>query len=162
MTSKLTSELNDAFAHVTLRQEAAKTFNAKEWKEYQKITQRHGDIRRYEERLYKSEYATRVEVARRRLMHKAAAKQKVLKPRWFGRDQFDSQALTRQAHRDVRAQHKRLMDHLERQELKDVKALVQRSQYRNQLREKPKRDFNRAVDRRSGVERRRGPKRSRS
>lgn len=141
-------EIKRTFHLAGLRNEAAKTLNGDEWKQFQKIKRDFADLRRFEGRAYEIEYDTRLEVARKRLINQAGAKNKDFKHRWFGTDNFDKEAITRQARRVVRDDQHKLMAHLETKEAQAVDSLLEKSQHRKESREKPKRDFERATDRR--------------
>jgi len=158
VTFNITHELRHTFGLASLRQEAAKILNAKEWKEFQKIRAAHAGIKRVEQRAYEMEYITRVEVARKRLINKAGSKTRDFKHRWFGSDRFDKSAIGRQAHRQVKAQHAKLLGHLENQEIKDVQSLLNACEKRTRQREKPKRDFKQATNRRKDAQQRRQPR----
>jgi len=162
MTFNINEELKRTFGLASLRREAAKFLNAKEWKEYQKITNRFAGQKRFEQRAYEIEYDTRVEIVRKRLINKAGAKTKEFKHRWFGNDRFDKSAIGRQAHKQVKSQHMKLLAHLENQEFKEVESLMDACQHRRQQREKPKQDFKQATDRRKNIERRQSTPRQRS
>ena len=148
MSYNISEDLKSTFHLATLRNEAAKDLNASEWKKFQQIKTRHDDLRRFEQRAHEMEYKTRVEVARKRIINKAGAKNKDFKHRWFGNDQFDKSATNRQAHRNVRGQHHQLMAGIDKMEARDITKLLDTCEKRNQLRDKPKHDFEQATDRR--------------
>tara|TARA_R110002126_G_scaffold239459_11_gene382799 strand:- start:1278 stop:1766 length:489 start_codon:yes stop_codon:yes gene_type:complete len=162
MTYSISDELRHSFGLASLQREASKTLTAKEWKDFQVIKKKYLDIGRSEQRIYELEYKTRVEVAKKRLINKAGSKSKTFKHPWARNDQFDKSAINRQAHRDVRNQHMQIMSHLESQEHKEIKVLIDSSTNRRALKEMPKRDFQKATDRRSVIDRRqsRSPKRN--
>jgi len=154
MAGSITDELKNTFALATLRRESLKILNADEWKVYQKITNRFADQKRFEQRAFELEYKTRVEVARKRLINQAGQVRKSFQPVWARNDRFDRDAITRQAHRQVKAGFKQLMEKFEVSEVREIEGLLNRSEHRRKLREKPRHDFARAVDRRRGMERR--------
>lgn len=153
MASSITDDLKRTFGVAALRKVARKILAANEWKELQLIKKTYSDRRQYEQRAHELEYHTRVEVVRKRLINQAGEKNKDFKHRWFSNDRFDKSAITRQAHRQVRNQHFQLLGRLETLEIKDVEALMDRSAHRLRLRENPKQDFSKAVDRRHGERR---------
>ena len=157
----ISEELKRTFDLAALRREAAKTLTATEWKELQNIKKTHDDTRRFENRQYEMEYRTRVEVARKRLINQAGAKSKDFKHRWFGQDRFDKAAIHRQAQRNVRNQHHQLMAGIDQQESRAIRQLLDHCEKRTQLRDKPKKDFNQAADRRLSPDRRQAQSRPR-
>ena len=148
MSIQFGKELRRIFDLAALRQEASKDLTAAQWKEFRQIKQTYDARRDFERGQHKAEYATRVEIARKRLINQAGDKQKDFKHRWFGQDRFDSSAINRQAHRNVGAQHQQLMSGIDRQEARDLHAFFDRCRLHHAQREKPKQDFNRAADRR--------------
>jgi hypothetical protein len=156
----ITKELKRTFDLASLRREASKTLNVEEWRTFQKIKKGFDNQKRFEQRVYELEYDTRVEVACKRLINKAGEKNQNYKRRWFGNDNFDKSANYRQARRQVQAQHHKLLAHLETQEIRAVDGLLNRCEHRRQLQEKPKRDFAKAADRRTGTDRRKARPRS--
>ncbi len=163
MVSSLSAEIKKTFELATLRKEAAKIFTPEEWKELQKIKEKFDGQKRYEKRVYDLEYKTRVEVARKRLINKAGEKQKIFNPVWVRNDRFEKDAINRQAVRNVQSQFKKIIQHYESLEARAIRGLLSRCDYARQVREKPRKDFAKAVDRRNGAERRqtRMPKLSR-
>ncbi len=105
MSFIISDEIKRTFDLASLKHQAARDFNAQEWKAYRKITQKFYELRRFEQRTYEIEYKTRFEVARKRLINRAGAKSKDFKHRWFGNDQFDKSVINRQAERNVRNSH---------------------------------------------------------
>lgn len=154
MTFDTSKELKNLYTMATLHREAAKTFSSDEWKEFQQIRKDTVDLKRFEQRAFEMEYKTRVGIARKRLINKAGEKNKDFKHRWFGTDGFDKAAIDRQAQKNVRGEHQKLMTHIDSQEVKKIESLVDRSAYTQAMREKPKRDFARATDRRDSADRR--------
>ncbi len=154
MAGSIADELKNTFALATLRRESANILNADEWKEYQKITDGFADQKRFEQRAFELEYKTRVEIARKRLINQAAQGHKEFQPLWARHDRFDRDAIDRQAHRHVQHQFKKLIQHYEALEARDIQSLMDRCEHSRKQREKPKKDFNHAADRRRGPERR--------
>ncbi len=148
MSFNISDEIKRTFDLASLKHQAAKDFTSQEWKAYRKIGQKYDDMRRYEQRTYEIEYKTRFEVARKRLVNKAGSKSKDFKHRWFGGDQFDKSAINRQAQRNVRNSHYQLMAGIDKQEARETGQLLDTCKKQTELREKPKRDFSNASDRR--------------
>lgn len=151
--SSISNDLKRTFGIATLRREAAKILNASEWKELQGIKKKFLNQAKFEKRAHELEYDTRVEVMRKRLSNQAGSKTRDFKRRWFGNDRFDKAAIDRQAHRLVRNQLHQSLGRLEIQETRAINALMDRSEHRQHLREKPKQDFNKKADRRQGERR---------
>ncbi len=148
MSFNISDEIKRTFDLASLKHQAAKDFTSQEWKAYRKITLKFDDMRRFEQRTYEIEYKTRFEVARKRLVNKAGSKSKDFKHRWFGQDQFDKSAINRQAERNVRNSHYQLMAGIDKQEARETGQLLDTCKKQLELREKPKRDFSNASDRR--------------
>ena len=149
MSFNIKDEIKRTFDLASLKHACAKDFSAQEWKEYQKIRQKFDDLRRFEQRTFELEYKTRFEVARKRLINRAGSRAKDFKHRWFGGDQFDKSAINRQAERNVRNSHAQLMAGIDKQEARETEQLLENCKKRTDLREKPKRDFSNAADRRA-------------
>ncbi|MDD9911202.1 MAG: hypothetical protein OXR62_16160 [Ahrensia sp.] len=161
MTSDITQQLKQTYGKAALEREAARNLNGDEWKQFQQIKRKYADLIKFENRAYELEYKTRVEVVRKRLINKAGEKNRDFKHRWFGSDRFDKSDITRQAERQVRDEHRVLLDHLEKKEMAEIDGLLDQAGHRQKQREKPKNDFARAADRRDGQERRHSIKRRR-
>ncbi|MGJ8572280.1 MAG: hypothetical protein ACSHXI_16440 [Hoeflea sp.] len=157
MTSQpfnLSNQIRQTFKLASLRHEAAKNLRGEDQVAYSKVVMAYAEQRKSEIQTYQNEYQTRVEVERKRLIDKAGEKNKTFQHRWFGADKFDKAAITRQAHRNVRQDHESTLARLDRQETETVDGLLEKAGHREALREKPMRDFQKAVDRRQGQDRR--------
>ena len=148
MSFNISDEIKRTFDLASLKHQAAKDFTSQEWKAYRKIGQKYDDLRRFEQRSYEIEYKTRFEVARKRLINQKGAKTRDFKHRWFGNDQFDKSAINKQAERNVRNSHFQLMAGIDSQEARETSQLLESCEKRTEQREKPKRDFANAADRR--------------
>ncbi|MCF6317595.1 MAG: hypothetical protein L3J30_15270 [Marinosulfonomonas sp.] len=157
--SSITEDLKRTFDLASFRQSAKNLTRAADLEKMSEITKRYAFEANKQEKLYKRDYKTRVEKALQARIDKAGAKNLTLKHRLFGSDNFDKSALTRQAHRDVQHDHARRMAQLETSENQELDTLVSTAEQRDALtkeqREKPRKDFQRATDRRAGPERRR-------
>ena len=80
-----------------LQMEAMRKLTPQEWKKYQEINKAWNETIRAEKRRYDLEYTTRVSVETRRLMDERGKKNRDLKHRIFGRDNFNNHDLNRQA-----------------------------------------------------------------
>ena len=157
--SSITGDLKRTFGLATMRQRVKSLTRPVDLEKAHEITKRYAREVNKQEKLYKRDYKTRIEKALQARIDKAGAKNLTLKNRLFGSDNFDKSALTRQAHRDVQHDHARRMAQLETSENQELDTLVSTAEQRDALtkeqREKPRKDFQRAADRRAGPERRR-------
>lgn len=149
----LSQEVKQLFDEAALSRQF-KYLNAAEREQFTSITKRYEALRAYEQRVFELEYKTRLEVATKRVINRAGKKPLDHKPRWFSQDRFEKSAIERQAHREIIGKHQALLSHIKRMELKELNVLVDRAAFRQSQREKPKQDFQRASDRRSGLDRR--------
>lgn len=152
--SSIHDDVKKSFGLASLRREAMAKLNGKDWEDYRKIKTEIDLGRRFEKRDYQLTYKTRVEAERKRLIDQAGAKDRGFKPFWSRNDQFDAATTLRQADRNVRHDHQQRMARYDAHEIKASEALIARADARNALRDKPRQDFARAVDRRDGEERR--------
>lgn len=134
--------------------DAAKILNKEEMKELTKIKRDHNNLRISEGRIYEFEYKSRVETEVHRQVNKAGEKHRHFKPRWLGQDKFNKQTHYRQAQRIVQHDHQKLLAHIDELEITAIEGLTARCQKNIDLKELPKKDFNRSADRRDGSDRR--------
>lgn len=157
--SSITEDLKRTFDLASLRQRAKSFSRPADWEKADEITKRYSRETNKQEKLYRRDYKTRVEKALQARIDKAGAKDRTLKHRLFGSDNFDKAALMRQAHRDVQHDHNRRMSQLASRETQELNILVSTAEQRDattqQLREKPRKDFQRAANRRTEPSRRR-------
>jgi hypothetical protein len=156
------SELKRLYGRAALEREAQLHLKPSEWKQFRGIKAKYDGQRAFEKQAFEQEYTTRVEVARRRIMNKRAAPQKKHQPDYARDDIFSKEDIKRQAQRDVRGTHEALIAKLTDMELAETDLLLERAGHRQETREQIKHDFSQATNRRSGLERRTAPKRSRS
>jgi len=154
MASDTSDDIKNAFGLKASRKEAAKKLNKDDWKTYEQIKKTIDGVRQTEEKKYKLEYKARVDAATKLLIDKAGAKTRAFTPPWARNDRFDHTAIINQARRYVHDHHHKVMSVLDQQETQQIDRLINRSESRAQLREKPMRDFKEAVDRRMGPDRR--------
>lgn len=156
--SSITADLKRTFDLASLRNRAKSLTRPADLEKMSEITKRYARETNKQEKLYKRDYKTRVEVALQARINKAGVKDRTFKHRLFGSDNFDKSALTRQAHRDVQHDHSRRISQLASRETQELNVLVstaeQRDASKQQLREETRDDFQRAADRRSGPDRR--------
>jgi len=159
MATDLTNEIREVFAQASLQYEAARGLDGDGWAAYQKIQADHAAEARLQERKFLSEYQTRFEVARKRIIDEGGIREKKLTPRWFGRDKFDVSAIDRQADRDVLAAHQGLLAKLRQDKDERLDALLPPSKDRKRPENPLKWHFSQATNRRLGKERRQRPPR---
>ncbi|MGE0279579.1 MAG: hypothetical protein AB7P20_03050 [Rhizobiaceae bacterium] len=156
MELSIADELNRAFDLAALRQEAKAIRSGHQWRKLIDLEVRCQEARRREHRLYIERYDTRVEVTRRRLVDEAGQKSWNLKPAWAAQDRFNAAATLRQAERQVRAAHDQRMGRIDEFQRRELKSLIEQSMRENNLLGMAREEFGRAVNRRSGMERRGG------
>jgi hypothetical protein len=145
--------LKRVFNLASLRKRAKALIRPADAEKTREIINRYGRERHKQETAYHKSYEGRFKLALQARIDKAGAKDLTLKHRMFGSDNFDKTALTRAAHRDVQHDHTRRMAQLEQRETQELDTLVataeQRDVVQQHLRENPRKDFQRATDRRS-------------
>lgn len=153
MTS-LVDQVRLAFDLAALRQEAGRNLSADDWRQYQTINETHDERRRAVEQIFAQTYDERVAVVRQRLIEEAGLKRLDYVPRLVGRDRFDGEVIERQARLQVSHDYRSSIERIDRDEARQIEALLARADQRNRAREVPLRDFTRAADRRGGPDRR--------
>ncbi|AXX98093.1 hypothetical protein [Profundibacter amoris] len=157
MTS-LTKEVKDLFKPrgdlFDLRREAAKILGQEEWAAYKKQAEKFDGERRYVKRAYELEYPHRFAKAQRRLINEAGSVKRRLVYKVFGSDAFDKGEINRRAQMNVRGAHNNDLAQIDQREGDVLRSMLSKAQKRSVQREKPIKDFQKAVDRRSGMERR--------
>lgn len=157
MALSLTEEIRETFRKAALQREVAHGLSGDDWARYGDIQSDHDRRRSQEQRDYQREYDTRVETMRRRLIDQAGTADRTLAPRFLGRDRFDKDAIERQAHRNVRDDHDRVLARLEAEKEARLTLLLGAAQKHRDLGDLLRNDFAQATDRRLGDERRSGP-----
>lgn len=156
--SKITDDLKKVFDLAGLQREAAKKLKPEEWAAYREINEGFDAKVRFENRQYELGYQKRVASVRKKLIDKAGSKPRDFVHKWFGRDGFSRDAIDRQAQVTVRNAHQSKIDGLNDQRFEELNRFVEGTERRKAQRDKPRRDFQRATDRRVGPDRR-GPTR---
>ncbi len=156
--TRLTNEVKDLFQPrsdlLALRKEAARALNADEWAAYKKVTEKYDGERRFTKRQYELEYPSRVNEVRRRLINEAGSVKRSLVFKRYVSDGFNKDEINRRAHMEVRTAHKNDLARIDQQECETLRPMLENAQARVEQREKPIKDFQKAVDRRSGQDRR--------
>lgn len=143
------------FDLASLKREASQNLNADDWHELQKINAAHEAQRRAVEQDFELNYGERFAAACRRLIDDAGKKPRDLVPRMIGRDRFDRKVIDREARIQVRQAYRSALDGIDREEARQIEGLLERTGHRNRVKDKSKRDFTMATDRRGGPDRRR-------
>lgn len=160
MAESLIHEIRETFRKASLQAEAARGLKGDDWKAYRTIYAQSGERQGAAEQAYRDTYDLRVEAARRWLIDQAGdRKGPSLLLRWFSRDGFDRAEIERQAHRMVRDDHQRTLARIEADRDSRIDTLLHEAERRKDMSEQLKQDFGKAADRRSGIERRKGPSR---
>jgi hypothetical protein len=122
--SNITEDLKRTFDLASFRQRAKNLTRPADLEKMSEITKRYAREVNKQEKLYKRDYKSRVEKALQVRIDKAGVKDRTLKHRLFGSDNFDKSALTRQAHRDVQHDHSRRISQLASRETQELDVLV--------------------------------------
>lgn len=153
------SEIRALFAKAALQHEAALGLQPDDWARYRDIRSESEQLRRIETQRYEREYDTRVEAARKALIDRAGGRTRGLVPRLLGVDRFDRSVIERRAHRLVQGDFQRTLDRLEAAEDQLINDLLASAQNRAPSVKRLTEGFAEAADRRSGLDRRKGPSR---
>lgn len=156
--SKLSDQVRDHFEPrgelQQVRHELAKTMNAEEWASYREVSKNFEDTRRVTNLAYELEYAERVHIVQRRLIDEAASVKRNLVPKFFGTASFDRTEINQRAQNEVRAAHTKDLARIDRNECEALRGMLEGVQGRTALKEQLINDFQNAVDRRNGQDRR--------
>lgn len=156
--SELSDQVRDHFKPrgelYELRHQLAHVMDKEEWDKYRRVSKNFADKRRYTERAFALDYTSRIDQARQRLIDEAGSIKRHFVPKFIGADNFDKSDINRRAQNHVRDAHAKDMARIDIQESKELRSMLESSDSRTQQREKPRKDFQKAVDRRSGPDRR--------
>jgi hypothetical protein len=137
-----------------VRHALAKTMNPEEWLTYRDVAKNFEDTRRATNRAYELDYASRVDSVQRRLIGEAASVKRNHVPKFFGSASFDKTEINQRAQNEVRSAHTKEIAGIDKQECGILRGMLEAVQARATLKEKPIKDFQNAVDRRNGQDRR--------
>lgn len=156
--SELSDQVRDHFKPrgelYELRHQLAHGMKKDEWDKYRKVSKNFADKRRFTERSFELDYPSRFDQARQRLIDEAGSIKRRFVPKFMGADNFDKSEINRRAKNHVRDAHAMDMARIDKQEGKVLRSMLESSAGRTQQREKPKKEFQKAVDRRAGQDRR--------
>ena len=161
MTLSIRDELKLTFDLATLRHEARSIKAPHQWHRATELIGRCLDARTREKELFAERYDGRVEMRRRQIIHEAGTVRAAPHPHWGGNDRFSPDVTLRQAQRDVRKAHNARIQRIDMIEHRGLDAICAQSRRENALRGKASNDFEKAVDRRTGEDRRRSRHRDR-
>ncbi|PHR55171.1 MAG: hypothetical protein COA47_14335 [Robiginitomaculum sp.] len=154
MTYSQSQEIKSIFERATKRKQAQSLRTPADFQKSREIIDRHDKAIATATRDYRAEYATRVELATKRLIDKAGHKTKNFTRRFVGADRFDKSAIQRQAHREVRFKHNQAISRIERSETRELTKLIETVRGRDVIKDHARNDFQKAVNRRSNQDRR--------
>ena len=156
--SELSDQVRDHFKPrgelYQLRHQLARTMNKEEWTAYRDISKKFEGKRRYTSRAYEIDSASRVDEVERRLIDKAGSIQRRFVPKFLGSDNFDKTEINRRAQSQVRDAHTKDMARIDTQECGELRTMLEHTKARSIQKQKPIKDFQKAVDRRVGQDRR--------
>lgn len=161
LSQTIRDELARSFDLATLRREAKAIRTPRQWQEAADLQRRCRSARVREKELYATRYLARVETARRRLVNEAGSIRREPKPSWAGQDKFAPDVTLRQAERQVRERHHGRIARIEEFERRELRAIIEHSMSRNNIRGQARDAFVRTVDRRENQDRRRTRERDR-
>ena len=156
--SELSDQMRDHFEprgelH-QVRQALAKTMNAEEWVNYREVANAFEGTRRTINRDHELSYASRVDAVQRRLIDEAASVKRDFVPRFLGSASFDKTAINTRAQNEVRSAHSKEIAGIDKQECRILRGMMEGAQARANLQDRSMKDFQCAVDRRNGQDRR--------
>lgn len=154
MNSEVSKEIKQVFDLASLRHEAKNLRTPSDWDQAKSIMEKHKNDMDEEKTRYYSQYDARVQKATKILIDKAGQKNKDYKRRWFGLDNFDKNAITRDAHRLVQRDHQNRLNKIGENEKQALDKLMNGVQERDKHKGQSQYDFNEAVDRRVETDRR--------
>ena len=137
-----------------LRHKLARVMNETEWQEFRKVTEEFGGKRIFAKRAFELNYNQHFDQARQRLIDEAGSVKRHFVPRFMGSDNFDKTEINRRADREVRDAHNKELARIDIAETGVLRDMLENCEKRVMQREKPLRDFQKAVDRRVGPDRR--------
>lgn len=156
--SELSDQVRDNFKPrgelYELRHQLARVMNKDEWDKYRSVSKNFADRRSYTERAFELDYQSRFDQVRQRLIDEAGSIKRRFVPKFIGADNFNKSEINRRAQNQVCDAHAKDMARIDIDESRELRAMLESSDSRIQQREKPIKDFQKAVDRRSGPDRR--------
>lgn len=159
MSWSVSEELKRSYDLATLRREADALKTTRHWNNYQAMLEGFEQQRDKERTSYRKEYQTRVEAAQRRILkEKAAPNRKLMHPH-AQHDWFSPEDTLRQAQREVREAHNDRMAAIDDAERSATRSYLKQAMRENSITGEARQAFKRATNRRSGKDRRGGPKR---
>lgn len=137
-----------------LRHRLAQVMNEEEWKKFRSVSKAFDDARTYTKRAYELDYDQRFDEARQQLINEAGSVSRRFVPKFMGADNFDKSKINQRAKSIVQHNHATDMALLDQQECDVLRTMIESSEVRFVEKEVPRKDFQKAVDRRTGQDRR--------
>lgn len=159
MSFNIDWEMAEMFHEAVMQDEAQQLRTSEDWQKADELITRGKAERKKMQETYELEYDTRHEMKRKQIIDDAGRK-KFDHPTPFGRDKFDSEAIDRQAHREVQHDHLNDLQISRDNEKQEMENLQETARKRDEKEGILKDDFEKSKDRRQQGDRR-GPTRSR-
>lgn len=159
MSFNIDWEMAEMFHEAVMLHEAQKLRRPEDWQKADELITLGKAERKQMQEAYELEYDTRHEMKRQQIIDDAGRK-KFDHPTPFGRDKFDSDAINRQAHREVQHDHQNDLQASRDNEKQEMENLQETARKRDEKEGILREDFEKSKDRRQQVDRR-GPTRSR-
>lgn len=153
MTLDIDKALRNTFHEAVMQHAAQFLKKGSDWEQVDIIMNRGKDQRDILNDKYRNEYGTRVEIVRKRLV-KEAGEFNFNHPNPGSRDKFDSEAINRQAQREVQHDHERVVQQSHDTQTNDILSLTETARQRDLPRGKAREQFTQASDRRKEPDRR--------
>lgn len=149
MPSSIKDDLRRTFELASLRKIAAQVQTSRQWRLVEDVRVRSDNIRTKIKDEYAQQFATRVEIARRRIIDEAGAPIRELRPYGLGSDRFSIEDTLRQARREVRDQQQRRLDRIDEFERNALRELVKQFEREGALHGHARDAFTLAAERRA-------------
>lgn len=159
MSFNIDWEMAEMFHEAVMLHEAQKLRRPEDWQKADELITQGKAERKQMQEAYELEYDTRHEMKRKAIIDDAGRK-KLDHPTPFGHDRFDSDAIDRQAHREVQHDHQNDLQASRDNEKQEMENLQETARKRDEKEGILKDDFEKSTDRRQQGDRR-GPTRSR-
>lgn len=149
MPSSIKDDLRRTFELASLRNIAAQVQTTRQWRLVEDVRGRSDIVRTKIKDEYAQQFATRVEIARRRIIDEAGAPIRELRPYGLGSDRFSLEDTLRQARREVRDQQQRRLDWIDEFERNALRELVKQFEREGALRGHARDAFDQASNHRT-------------
>ena len=157
MPVRIDDDLRRTFHLSALRRQAKEIATPRQQHRHADIVESFAKARERLERSYRQQFDTRVEVARRRIIDKAASRRRWLTPMGTAEDRFNPADTLRQARREVRDAHERRRQRLDQIEERMLTDHIEQARRQNLIQGVATSQFRQATERRQAPERRHRP-----